>query len=280
MLFPYEVTSYSPLPLPFTFEVSKRLLSMNDDGSLSNEPTSLLNFDNARVLARYSNPETKNYTKILEHFKLDSPLQAATLASYYIGTLKTYKKYSKIPKLDYYKSRFSRDSINDSIDLLQRYTLNNITMKAFSDIYKKNKNKFRCRDYFNVFGDTICNSNSLSLDSYQGIVTWVIAIQLDYSRGVDPAEWDARSFILKELGKESEEGFWEGVFENSLLNTTVWDIQLVFYKEFGCFYPPCSRKFIAERQYYEGKGIYSSLLGSYSVRHDHFEPSALRITQC
>lgn len=251
MLFPYEVNSYNE-GVKFDFATSKRLLSMEDNGEQSTEATSLLNFKNAAFLAANSIEGKEDYAAIQSHFKLATLAQAETLSKYYIGTLKTYNLYTENPKLDYYKSRFAKNSINDCLDLLQRYTLNNITMKAFVDVYKK-QNQFRCRDYFNIYGDTICNSNSLSLDSYQGIVTWVIALQLDYTPGQpDPEEWDARSFILKQLGKEKEPGFWDDVYTNSLLNTTLWEIQLKFYEFFGCFVPPCARKFIAEKQFYEG----------------------------
>lgn len=252
MLFPYEVNSYKP-GVKFSFEISKRLLSMKDNGEETDEPTSLLNFKNAAFLAEKSQEGKEDYQAIQDHFKLASKDQAQALASYYRGTLKTYNQYTEIPKLDYYKSRFAKYSIDDCIDTLQRYTLNNITGKAFADVYKKNKNKYRCRDYFNIYGDTICNSNSLSLDSYQGVITWVIALQLDYPPGSpDPEEWDARSFILKQLGKSEEPNFWDQVYTNSLLNTTMWAIQMKFFEYFGCFAPPCARKFIAEKQYYEG----------------------------
>lgn len=252
MLFPYEVNSYKK-GVKFDFATSKRLLSMNDDGTQTDEPTSLLNFKNAAFLAKNSIEGKENYQAIQTHFKLSTLDHAKTLASYYRGTLKTYTQYTENPKLDYYKSRFAKNSINDCIDLLQRYTLNNITMKAFADVYKSKKNQYQCRDYFNIYGDTICNSNSLSLDSYEGIVTWTIALQLAYKPGkVDPAEWDARSYILKQLGKEKEPEFWDQVYNNSLLNTTMWAIQENFFEFFGCFEPPCARKFIAEKQFYEG----------------------------
>jgi hypothetical protein len=120
--------------------------------------------------------------------------------------------------------------------MLYAYGFNNITSKAFSDYYSQNGNRFQCRDYFNKFpnsmADQICNSNSLTLDNYQGIVTWTIAMYLyfdpDYLQKEDPTkqdwrlfkEWDAGKFIMEELKIESKDEF-ELYYKQSMIQSAM-----------------------------------------------------------
>ena len=221
---------------------------------------SLINFKNAEFLSQ----NLKNPDEIATRFGLDSREKGAALATYYQGILHSLDQVTSDPEIDYYKSRFAALSIQKSIFVLYAYTFNNITSKAFADVYKQNNNRFQCNDYFNQFAngviEKICNSNSLSLDSYEGIVTWTIAMYLYFdpeylqkdSKDWDKyKEWDALKFISDQLDMTTENVL--KFARTSYIQTVFDNIQVQFKNSFGCFEPPCNRKFLAEQQFYLGK---------------------------
>jgi hypothetical protein len=241
-----------------TLKHARALLAYdNSTGGIVNKTTTLLNFQNTLFLSK----NLDQPSKVKSHFNLDSNEEAQVLIDYYKGSMQVFTQYTAKPKLDYYKARFAREAILESITFLSRYTLNNITMKAFEEIYVRDQHKASCRDYFNSYADTICNSNHLSLDNYEGIVTWIIAVFNNSGlgphdkHGEDPHEWKAIEFIMKKLGLKDKPAFWEMIM-NTYFYEVWWNLQLEFQHNFGCFTPPCARKFIAETQYYNGSITY------------------------
>lgn len=101
--------------------------------------------------------------------------KAQQLSDYYINILNSLERTTEMPIVDYYKARFARDSIQKGIFTLWAFTFNNITSKAFSDVYKSQIETKSCTDYFDGFPDKqieqICNDDDLSINTYQGIVT-------------------------------------------------------------------------------------------------------------
>ena len=243
LLFDYEVNTYNRT-IDFELETAAKLLSVAKDGQESDNPHSLLNFSNAAFL----DANQDNIPAIAARFDINAT-EASVLITFYQKTMLNFAQLTKNPKLDYYKSRFSRDAIQQSIDWLKLYTLNNITMKAFNDVYTDKKKQILCREYFNKYGDAICNSNLLSLDNYEGVVIWVIAL-FNNSDGLEPT-FDALKTIETALGLNSTDEVFS-ILDGSYFNITFWQIQLKFQDEFGCFSPPCARKFLAEKQFYTG----------------------------
>lgn len=246
----------------------RKLLEFDMENGVEKGEKSILNFKNAEFLAQ----NLEDPTAITQYFDLGADInKGKALATYYSGIQQAFSQYTTYPKLDYYKARFARDSIQKSLYTLYAYGFNNITSQAFQDVYKANSNKFQCRDYFNKFennlADLICNSNSLTLDNYQGIVTWTIAIYLyfdpEYLQSDDVSkydwnkftEWDAIGFILSETGIKTKEDLMSQI-DSSLIKTIMNQIQDQFKETFKCFAPPCNRKFLAEQQFYLGKVTY------------------------
>lgn len=191
--------------------------------------------------------------------------KAKQLSRYYKVTIASFKQFTQTPVVDYFKIRFARDSIQKSIYTLWAFAFNNITSKAFSDSYKSRIDTHSCKDYFDSFSDSqidmICNSNQLSLDNYQGIVTWTIAMYWNFDteyRWQDEKdwakykEWNAHKFIEEQLGVGSK--LLDHLMGSSYIAYAFADIQKNILNQFGCFQPgPCNRKFLAEQQYYLGK---------------------------
>lgn len=86
----YEIANESD---SLTDEESLRLLSMNKDGNMSEEPTSILNFNNSQFLV----DNLDNVKAIQERFKLASETKAKMLIQYYRDCLKAMSLASNSP---------------------------------------------------------------------------------------------------------------------------------------------------------------------------------------
>lgn len=242
ILFNYEFNYYSP-QIKLDFPTADRLLS------LEGKETSLFNFENAEYLSQ----NQKEPNKLKDRFKLKNEKEGKELGRFYQGVFQSFIQVSENPKFDYLKAFYGIRGYLQSFELLSLYTYNNITMRALQHVYQQNKDTLSCFNYFRQFESVICNSNTLSLDKYSGIVTWIIA----YFQEVDKEEegikdWDAREYIIKELDITPQD--FTSIIIDSGFQRAIKQIQDSFVEEYGCFKPgPCPRKFLAERQWYSGK---------------------------
>lgn len=226
-----------------TYNEAKKLLSKTLDGRQNTEVSSLLNFTNSKYLIE----NLGNYEGIMRRFGLSNEKKGKGLSAYYNHTIKTFKLTTNSPELAFFRARFSRDGVQKSLDVLKQYVFHNITMKAFSNFYSNNKGDKGCRDYFNgIFKSQICNHNIMSLDQYEGIILWIMAYYKDFQP--IPGEFDARAYIV-ELMNNTQFNFQDTV-KDTLFSSTLGGIQDNFTKFYGCFEPPCDKKFLAELQYY------------------------------
>jgi len=233
-------------------QIAKRLLSMNwDKGTMTEEPTSLMNFTNAKFLA----DNIDKPAEIMVKFSLSNIKQANLLISYYKKTIESFKFFSHQPVNDYYRAKFSKEGITKSLDLLTEYTYNNISTKAFSDMYHKNTIQYPCVAYFSSMQREICNSNAISLENYQGIILWTLAGF--NNRGKNP---DYAPKILRDQLNIDNTTLYQ-IISNSRFYEEMKKIQNEFLDAFGCFknaqeWAPCDRKFLMEAQYYGGSITY------------------------
>ena len=154
LLFHYEA-NYFDSKVEFEMDEIRDLLEFDMDNGLQKGAKSLLNFENAKFLENNLNDPQKLADYFLKTDTRPNPAKekGEALAKYYDGILKAFKQYTKDPVNDYYKSRFARDSIQKSLYMLYAFGFNNVTSKAFQDVYRQNSNRFSCRDYFNKFKD-------------------------------------------------------------------------------------------------------------------------------
>lgn len=122
-------------------------------------------------------------------------------------------------------------------------------MKALFQVYNDNKGLYPCKAYFDPNrANDICNNNLITLDRYEGVIMWVIAFYQDFQN--TGGDIDAAQYISNVL-RISKSQFNETLLKSVFLNTTLNSIQVDFQQAFGCFSPPCDRKFLAERQFYQ-----------------------------
>jgi len=262
-----NINSYSDLnvSIPLIFEIaqedpltwldlatSKRLLSMYTNGTQTNEPTSLLNFTNVQKLVNNLN----NTSLIQSTFSLTVP-QAIALSAYYNNSMNSMRVASNSPQLSYFRARFSRDGLLNALSYLDLYVFNNVTMKAFAQRYSDQKATYSCQNYFTAsYAERICSNNLLSLDNYNGIILWVIAVYQD-NPAVQSSMQDINAIeqIAQALNIEAEK-------VRIILNTSiVLQNQLVLVQndiksQLGCFEAPCDRKYLSQLQFYSSEATY------------------------
>ena len=231
-----------------TFEESLRLLSKTPTGDMTDVSTSLLNLTNGKFLIDNLN----NIQNIKAKFYL-TDAKAKALANYYNRTISSLRLASNSPELSYFRARFSRDGLLDALAVLRHYTFNNISMQGFNQLYNERKGNYTCRDYFTDFQgrglpEKICTDPAITLDSYPGIIIWVIAKYRNFQND-SIVDFPAFDFLKKRLGLNDRE--MDSLIENSFISKTLAEVQEDFKNYFGCFEAPCDRKFLSERQYYQ-----------------------------
>lgn len=240
--FDYEMCGDDPAAR-LSYTEASRLLSKGQDGNQNYQVGSLLNLTNSKYLIENLN----DFEGIKWRFGLSDIAKAKGLSAYYNHTIKTFKLTTNSPELAFFRARFSRDGVQKSLDILKHYVFHNITMKAFSNFYSNNKGDKACGDYFNgQFKSQICNHNIISLDRYEGITLWIMAYYKDFQP--IPGEFDARGYIVSVINNTNFD--FDLTVKNSWFSGTLGGIQDNFTRYFGCFEPPCDKKFLAELQYY------------------------------
>lgn len=243
----FEMCSETDLTTVLALSDAQRLLAKNPNGTQSS-PNSILNFTNAKYL--YDN--LNNVSNLATYFKLNST-QATALAKYYNSTIKSLSFSSNSPTLSYYRARYSRDGLLKVMDFLSQYVFDNMTMKAFYQLYSDRKGTYACRDYFwKPFADQICSDNILTLDKYDGIVLWVSAYYF-YSMPY-PGQVNPIPMMMARLGVASKDYnlTFNNIVQSGMFGTTLAEIQNDFMTYFGCFAPgPCDRKFLSQLQFYQ-----------------------------
>lgn len=255
------------IPLKFEFASTKKNIVLSYDkiikdlldydkanGREGGSTTSLLNFKNAKYLSE----NLDHPKKLADYFGLDEN-HSKQLIKYYKECFESLQVLSKDldrPDQAYYRARFSRDGIRKALTTLEQYVFDNITMKAFSQVYFERRGTKPCVLYFcspnnrHCAKDSsiVCQNPRTSLDNYEGITKWVIAFyQKDFAGPENP---NGIQMIANDT-KLSEEAVTKLLSGADLLKTTLNGIQNNFTQTYKCFRPPCDRRFLAEKQYYE-----------------------------
>ena len=268
--------------IPLDYEVcGKNNCDRNSEIGI-NTARRLLNSSNGTVCSASSLLNFTNSNFFIDHLgnpyeiakKLDlTTNQAALLSQYYSQTLNDLSLASNSPTLSYFRARYSRDGLLKAMSVLRLFVFDNITMKAFQQVYNDNRGTTRCADYFNnvqfgeISGDVrtrICQDPVISLDKYEGIIYWMIAFYQNWQP--ETGAFNATKLILDRLGISyaKTDAIQRLTDYPSIMNRTLTEIQNDFMNNFGCFAAPCDRKFLSERQYYDSsitdpRNIYPNL---------------------
>ena len=246
-----------------SYGLGKKLLAYDEQHEKElNVTTTLLNFVNARYLAdNLSNPKN-----IQSYFQLADFSDAVSLKKYYetfIAYIESYTNNRKLSETKLMKSRYARDGILESIDQLQLYVQNNVTMKAFNDFFRRHVDEYNCQDYFtytsnnnNLIRDKICQNPKLMLYNYQAIVKWIEAWLSPDSTYPHVTE-NAQKFIIDQINLPKYISNWgqlKGYMDLSLFSLTITDIIEQMSSWYGCLkiLGGCTRKYLAEVQYFTG----------------------------
>ena len=257
LIVPYEAAENNQHEL--SFQDGQKLLSYNTtDGSELNQTTTLLNFDNAKYLS--DNLDSKS--KIQTYFEQATLDEADILIKYYqnmISYINSYASNKISPETQYMKAKYARDGILESIDQLQLYVLNNVTMKAFNDYYNHHISEYSCSYYFGVqiqIYDKICQNPNLMPTNYTAITKWIEA-WLEPDKNHPSVTTDAQKFIVDEISFTSIKN-WDDLKNNyqgaSFFKITIDNIRSQMNTQYQCYGSQggCTRKYLAEIQYFSG----------------------------
>ena len=237
-----------------TFADAKSLLKTLPNGRISNDPTSLLNFTNCQFLLENQD----SVPAVSQRFKI-SESQAASLINYIKKLLRSYRILSDKPLLDYQRSnlisnpaKMARDGVLYSLELLKKYTFNNITTKALFQIVMDRKALFKCKDYFmEPYSNKICTDPEITIERYEGTLLWVLAYYRDFQPMPGP-ELDARELLMVKLGIK-EVSIFTKLLTQTRLDTTLKEIQKDFARKYECYRNPCDKKYLAELQFHQSR---------------------------